>query len=315
MTNRATDTRVAPNVEGPPAGYFLVVPPAADDEADGDAIDLVKIRQFLRVYWKWLFGATFLGGLIASGIALSLPNVYRARAIVAPTAESQNGSGGGLKNELGGIAELAGIDIGNGGGRKVEALATLQSKGFVRDFILKYDLLPILFAERWDSNAKTWRKGAAAPTMEIAVKRFVGRRTIDENTKTGIVTMDFVWYSPPIAAKWTNDMIAMVNERMRELDVRTAESSLDYLNREMQTASTVELREAISHLIEQQENDKMLAVVQRDYAYHFIEAATAPESKSAPLRSLIAAGGAILGFMLAMAILILHRRSSRLRAS
>ena len=94
-------------------------------------------------------------------------------------------------------------------------------------------------------------------------------------------------------------MIAMVNERMRD-GLENGRESLDYLNREMQAANTVELREAISHLIEQQRTTK---------CWPSSSATTRITSlsrhctgvKSAPLRSLIAAGGAILGFMLAMA--------------
>jgi LPS O-antigen subunit length determinant protein (WzzB/FepE family) len=305
--NTYDSRRAAPNLEGPPTGYFLVVPPA-DAEDETDAIDLIKVGGLLRERWKFLLVMTLLGGLIAGAIALHMRTVYRARAIVAPTAESQGGQGG-LKKELGGIAELAGIDIGNGGGRKVEALAVLNSKGFVRDFIIKNDLLPILFAERWNAQTKTWAK--TPPTMELAVKRFMGRRTIDENTKSGLVTIDFVWYSPELAAQWTNGMIDMINDRMRDTDVRTADNSLEYLDRELATANGVELRQAIAHLIETQVDNKMVANVQRDYAYHFIDRAIPPETKSGPWRSLIAAGGAILGFTLGAAIVIVRRRVQR----
>jgi uncharacterized protein involved in exopolysaccharide biosynthesis len=303
------DSRTGPNLDTPPAGYFLVVPPPGRDE-DADAIDLGRIMAELRAHWKLLLCMFVLGAGLAAGIAFQLRNVYKARVIVAPTAESNEG---GLKKELGGIAELAGIDIGTGSGRKVEALAVLNSKGFVRQFIMKNNLLPILYAERWDDAAKTWRKGAKPPTMEIAVKRFMGRRTIDENTKSGLVTIDFVWYSPDLAAQWANGMIEMVNQRMRETDIHNAESSLDYLNRELPTANTVELHQAIAHLIEKQEDNKMVASVQKDYAYHYIDSAIPPEAKSGPFRSLIIAAGGALGFMLGVLIVIYRRRAAKAR--
>lgn len=294
---------------GPPAGYFLVVPPA-DDEDEKDAVNLAAAAALLRANWKLLLCMSLIGGIIAGGIALAMRNVYRAQAIVAPTSENQNGSGSSLKSEFGGIAAIAGLDIGGGGGRKVEAMGTLMSPGFIRDFIIKYNLLPILFAERWDANAKTWRKGATPPTFELAIKRFKGRRTIDENSKTGLVTLSFDWYSPELAAQWTNDMITMVNERMRARDILTAERSLEYLNREMATANAVELRQAISKLMETQENNKMMANVQREYAYHFIDVAVPPETKKYPLRSLMAAGGALLGLTIGSAIVLVRRRSA-----
>jgi uncharacterized protein involved in exopolysaccharide biosynthesis len=309
MPDRESDLRAAPNLDGPPAGYFLVVPPA-DKEDENDAINLARVAALLRASWKLLTCLTLIGGSIAGGIALSMRNVYRAQAMIAPTSENQGGTGGSLQSEFGGIAAMAGINLGGGGGRKVEAMGTLVSPGFIRDFIVQNDLMPILFAERWDANAKTWRKGATPPTLELGIKRFKGRRTLDENVKTGLVTVSFDWYSPELAAKWTNDMIVMVNERMRARDILTAEKSLDYLNQEMATANAVELRLAISKLMETQENNKMVAHVQREYAYHFIDVAVPPQTKVAPLRSLMAAGGAILGLTLGVAFVLVRRRAA-----
>jgi hypothetical protein len=313
MPSRANDSRGIPNLEGPPAGYFLVVPPVDDEDAN-DAIDLWKIAAILWSHWKLLLFSVLFSAGVAAAISLQLRNVYHAQAVVAPTQESSNG-GNSFKSQLGGIAELAGIDLGGGGGRKVEAMATLMSPGFVRDFILKNDLMPILYAERWDLNTKNWRKGATPPTMEMMVKMFIGRRTVVENSKSGLLTISIDWYSPDLAAKWTNGMIDMVNERMRTRDIATASSSLEYLGREMTNANAVELRLAISHLIETQVNNEMLANVQRDYAYHFIDAAVPSQTRSGPKRTLITIGGAVIGLLLALAYIILRRRIARSRVA
>jgi uncharacterized protein involved in exopolysaccharide biosynthesis len=309
MNDHTKDPGAVPKLDGPPAGYFLVVPPADHGEAD-DAIDLFKVASIARQHWKLLACTSLICGLIAAGISLWMRNVYRAEAIISPTQEQQN-SGGSFKSELGGIAELAGVDIGSSGSRKVEALATLKSKGFVRDFIVANNLQPILYAESWDANANTWKKGVTPPTMEQMVKRLIGRRTIDESSKTGIVTLNIDWYSPELATQWTNAMIDMVNERMRAADIATAEKSLEYLDKELANANRVELRLAVAQLIESQENNKMMANVQRDYAYHFIDRASPPQSKHAPKRSLITLGGVVIGLLLGSAYLTLRRRAAR----
>lgn len=301
------NSRASPETAAPPAGYFLVVPPK--DAEDDDAIDPVKLMQILRAHWILLVCLTFLGGALMAVISLQMRNQYKAQAVVAPTSE-QN-SGNSLKDEVGGIAELAGIDIGGGGGRKVEALATLMSPGLVRAFIVKNDLMPVLFSERWDPVAHHWRAGKKVPTLEQGVKRLRDKRTVTENTKSGLVTMNIEWYSPELAAKWTNDMIDMVNEQMREREIRTAHNSLDYLNRELATAIGVELRQAISRLMEKQINNEMLANVERDYAYHFIDPAIPPEIKDSPKRTMLSIGGAFLGLMLGFAYISLKRRFQR----
>ena len=115
MRNQDDNTHAAPSLQGPPTGYFLVVPPK--DVEDDDAIDLVQTVAMLRGHWKLLLCAVVLGAAIAAGISLEMRNVFRAQAIVAPTAEN-NSSGDSMKKGLGGIAELAGIDLGGGGGRR-----------------------------------------------------------------------------------------------------------------------------------------------------------------------------------------------------
>ena len=304
--------RAAPNLDLPPAGYFLVVPPKSD--GDEDAIDVGGMVRTLRQHWIFLLAATVLVGGATAIVTLNMRNVYRADAVISPTAEAQQG-GSSLKQDIGGIAELAGIDLGGGGGRKVEAFATLMAPGFVREYIQTNNLMPILYSERWDDKRGTWRAGATPPTIEQGVKRFTGRRQINENTKSGLITLTMDWYTPQLAAQWANGQVALVNERLRRADIITAQKSLDFLNVEMAKANAVELRMAISHLMETQENNEMVAKVQQDYAYHFIDAAVPPIQKNAPMRTVLSIAGAVVGFLLAAGYLILRERAVRRRAA
>jgi LPS O-antigen subunit length determinant protein (WzzB/FepE family) len=308
MLNKEDNPRGVPDLKNPPAGYFLVVPPA-DPEAD-DAIDPGRLLRTVRSHWIFLVCMTLIGGATAAVISLQMRNMFRAQAVVSPSAESSN-KGGSLKDEVGGIAELAGIDLGGGGGRKQEAMATLMAPGFLREFVARNDLLPILFDERWNPATKNWRPGKKVPSLEQGAKRLKDDRIVNENTKTGLVTLSVSAYTPELAAEWTNGMIDLVNERLRQADIKTARDSLDYLERELQTATTVELRLAISHLIEQQINSQMMANVQRDYAYHFIDRAVPPEIKDSPKRTLISLGGALAGLILGLCAIALKRRFAR----
>ena len=120
---------------------------------------------------------------------------------------------------------------------------------------------------------------------------------MNENTKTGLVSLAVEAHTPEIAAKWANGMIDLVNERMRQADIKTAREQFGISQSGIGAANTVELRLAISHLIEQQINSEMMANVQRDYAYHFIDRAVPPEIKDSPKRTAITIGGAFLGLV------------------
>src|SRR5690554_7416717 len=118
-----------------------------------DEIDLFELFMAL---WKgkWIIIATTFAFALSSVIyALSQPNIYRSEALLAPVEES-----GGLKmsGQLGGLAALAGVNLGGGGGSKVGlALEILKSREFLGRFIVKHELKPALMAvDSWNSESK-----------------------------------------------------------------------------------------------------------------------------------------------------------------
>jgi G-rich domain on putative tyrosine kinase/Chain length determinant protein len=298
-------------MKGPPSGYFIVV---ADPQEEG-ADELASFTVELWAAWKLLLATAVVGGLVAVGIALLMRPSFRAEALVAPvTTQTSAGGVGGALRELGGIAALAGIDVGMGGGRKGEYLATLSSPGLARDFIQSGNLLPILYADRWDPQAKRWRADKKPPTLGQAVKRFTdGVVSISDDRRTSLVTVTVDWYSPQLAAQWANGLIELANDRLRADAIHSAQSSLEYLDKELAKTNVVEIRQAIYQLTEQQVNNAMLANVQREYAYRFIDRAVPPETKFSPKRTVIGAVGAAVGLFLGVMVVYVRRVRARRR--
>ena len=113
-------------------------PPAPHD----DEIDL---RELFRVLWagKWLIGGiTFAATVIAVIVALMLPNIYKAEALLAPNQEQGAGGLSALAAQYGGLASLAGISLGSGPSDKTAlGLEILKSRKFTSDFIEHHDIL------------------------------------------------------------------------------------------------------------------------------------------------------------------------------
>jgi LPS O-antigen subunit length determinant protein (WzzB/FepE family) len=99
----------------------------------------------------------------------------------------------------------------------------------------------------------------------------------------------------------------MVNDRLRADAIRTANSSLEYLDKELAKTSVVEIRQAIYRLTEEQVSNAMLANVQREYAFHFIDPAVPPETKFSPKRTVMTGVGAAIGLFLGMLIVYVRR--------
>ncbi len=123
--------QVPPNPPYPP--YYLHSQVAADDEID--------LRELFSALWKgkWvilLFTVVFAAGGVF--YALSQPNTYKATAVLASASESGKGGMATMAAQFGGLASLAGINLGGGGAdNKAMALAVLQSRLFINAFIHK----------------------------------------------------------------------------------------------------------------------------------------------------------------------------------
>jgi uncharacterized protein involved in exopolysaccharide biosynthesis len=308
VTEPESGNNVREIMKGPPSGYFIVVPDPQNDAAD----DLATFPTELFSAWRLLLATALSGGLIAFGIGTLMPPKFRAQAMIAPVTQQEASSGAGnALRQLGGIASLAGVEFNMAGGRREEYFATLNSKGLARDFIQAQNLLPILFADRWDPEAKQWRPGKKPPTLGEAVRRFTGAVSIDEDRRSSLVTVTVDWYSPQLAAQWANGLVEMVNDRLRADAIRSAQSSLEYLDKELAKTNVVEIRQAIYRVTEEQVSNAMLANVQREYAFRFVDRAVPPDRKNSPKRAVMGAVGAAVGLFLGIMVVYVRRVRAR----
>jgi uncharacterized protein involved in exopolysaccharide biosynthesis len=111
-------------------------------------------------------------------------------------------------------------------------------------------------------------------------------------------------------------LIDKVNEKLRADAARNSDRSLEYLNKELATTSEVEIRQAIYRLIEEHVNNAMLASVQHEYAFRFIDQAVPPEKKNSPKRVILTAVGAAVGLFIGALLVRLQmaRRRAHTRA-
>ena len=289
----------------PPRGYFVLTMPSSSESR----ADISQIARILLDCWRPLLAAAIVCGVIGAVVSLQMRNVYRSKVLVVPV--TQMSGVGGFRNQLGGLAALAGIDLGGSGERKDEYIATLTSDGFAREFIVAEGLLPTLTAERQGIFGNLLR-GGHAPTLADAVDVFTSDVTdISVDRKTGLVTLSVDWFEPALAAQWANRMIDRVNQKLREEAVRDSARSIEYLNRELQKTDVVELRKAIFEVIENQVNNAMLANVQSEYAFKVIDQAVPSDKKHkvAPRRSVITIACALGGILLASGFVLWRRRA------
>ena len=285
---------------------YLVAP--ADTPTSSVAVGKL-IGDIFRGWRIWLLTG-FIGGLSGVGLAFLMKPVYQSAAVVSIDAQAADGLGSGLLGGgLSSLAGLAGISIG-GANRRLEYIAVLDSRVLADQFIRENNLKYVFFADKWDAKAKRW-KTDKIPTDDDAYRYFSGAvKHVDEDRRTGLITVSMNWRDRTAAASWVNLYVQRANDLLRARAMQEATSSLEFLDRELVKAGTVEIRQAMYQLVEAQKKQQMLATVRKDYIFHIIDpAVVADEDRFVkPKRPLIAAACAFAGGVLGVAIVLLRNR-------
>ncbi|EMY6576560.1 Wzz/FepE/Etk N-terminal domain-containing protein [Vibrio alginolyticus] len=296
----------------PNPNYLPYPPPSTDDEID--------LRELFKALWKgkWIIIATTFSFAIGSVLyALSLPNIYKADALLAP-AESSNGGGlSKMASQLGGLAALAGVNLGTSESSQTDlAVQVMKSRQFIDEFIKKHDLLvPLIAAKDWDlTNNKLildeelynlttgeWLREpnglrGATPTAQEAFEVFNKEvLSINQDKESGLYTVSVKNYSPYLAQQWVNWLIDDINKVMRERTIAETSQNLAYLNTQLQKTAVTEMQSTFYKLIEEQTKSLMLAEVQEEFVFKIIDPAVISETPFLPNRFIIVLMGSIFG--------------------
>lgn len=293
------------NTQPPPSqGQQPVYPPPYGYYPPEDEINLLDLWKVLVERKRLIFVITMLSTLIAIAVALLMTPIYRAEALLAPVSEEEGNKMGALASQFGGLASLAGINIGGGGGGTEEAIAILKSRDFTNQFIKDMGLMPVLFDDQWDAATKQWRNPEEPPTAWDAFKLFDAMRSVSTAKDSGLVTLAIEWRNPEQAAEWVSQLINRINNKLRNQAIIEADSSIAYLEKELEQTNVVEVKQSFYSLIEAQTKNKMLANTRDEYAFKVIDQPVVPEEKIKPKRKLIVVLGFILGGMLSIFLVL-----------
>ncbi|MGL1957068.1 MAG: Wzz/FepE/Etk N-terminal domain-containing protein [Colwellia sp.] len=294
-----------------------------DDKIDlGDLWSAIWAGKFIIIFISFIFAVSSIY------FAFSQPNIYKASAILTP-ASNEGGTGGlsALAGQFGGLASMAGINLGGGGSDKTDiALEIIQSRSFIEKFITKHDLLvPLLAVENWDITTDTlimndklydqttnkWIRKVEAPKKPEPSPwegfiAFSSMLNVSQVKNTSIVTLELEYFSPTLAQQWLNWLIADINEFVRDQDQKETQDSIDYLTEQLEHIQVATMETVFYQLIEEQTKNMMLTKVKAEYVLKTIDPAQVPDEKSKPKRALIVVLGTVLGGILSVIIVLIR---------
>ncbi|HFC9440967.1 Wzz/FepE/Etk N-terminal domain-containing protein [Vibrio cholerae] len=306
---------------------YLTYPPQPVAMAD-DEIDL---RELFKALWqgKWIIIAvTFVFAVGSVLFALSQPNIYKADTLLAPAESSGSGGLAKMAGQLGGLATLAGVNLGSGESSQTELAAqVMKSRQFIQHFIEKYELLvPLMAGKEWDLSSnqliinnelydeqtRTWLREpqglrGAKPTAQEAHETFIKEiLTVSTDKTSGLYTVSVSHYSPFIAQQWATWLVEEINQVMRERTIAETTQNLNYLQEQLQRTSVADMQATFYKLIEEQTKSLMLAEVQDEFVFKVVDPAVVPELKAGPKRALICVLGTLLGGMFGVAMVLVR---------
>lgn len=302
--------------------------PAAHEQFDEE----VDLRELFAVLWgervRIAIGVV-LSAVVSVSVALYLPNKYTSEALLAPRTDGgAGGQLGKLASQYGGLASLAGINLGGMGDQVATAVAieTLKSRQFFGKYLYNEVLIELMAADGWDASTNrvtidesifngkksAWVRNVDAnrhvkPSVQEAHEVFIEESiSVSEDSKTGFVSLAVTHYSPTVARDWADLIIQSVNEALRTQDVEEAENSIAFLAEQSEKTSLVSLTEVFAELIEEQTKTVMLANASDEYVFRVIDPPVVPELESEPRRALICLLGVLFGAILAVLFVLIR---------
>ena len=293
--------------------------------------DEIDLRELFGVLWagsRKIIAITAVFAFVSVIYALSLSDQYKATVLLAP-AQSDSSDLSGALGQLGGLASLAGVDIGGGDSSEAKmAQEIMKSWSFIDGFIADNDLAVELCAVQdwsqgsnellindgvYDTENKQWLSSKnecdvrGPPSSWVLFQAFSERLVVSENKKTGLVAVHIEYYSPQIAKQWLDMYVAAINAHMQQRQMEKVTNNINYLQAQIEKTSIAEMREVFYTIIAEQTKNKMVAEASPEYAFVAVSPSMVPEVTSQPQRRFICTLGTLLGGMLSvLLVLVMH---------
>jgi len=286
-------------------------------------IDLGELSRVLTVGKTRIFLISFLFFLSSVAYALYHDDFYSSEVLFHTGDSSGVQSNSGIK----GLASFAGVNLGGEGQNKAHfVIETIKSREFLKD-LLKFDgVLESIMApdsynkisgklsfneDLFDSQTNTWVReeiqpfGVVPSYIEVhEVYSDMLQITLDEDT--GFVRLVFEHISPIFSKKMLDLIVNQVNYKLREKTIKESQRAIQFLTTEIASSNSVEVRNSIASLIEDNLENQVKAKVKEDFIVSQIEPAYVPVIKSKPNRTLIVIFGTFVGFLIGSIVVLLR---------
>ncbi|WP_303852231.1 Wzz/FepE/Etk N-terminal domain-containing protein [Seleniivibrio woodruffii] len=270
--------------------------------------DEIDLREIFLVIWKrkfWIAGFVFVVCAITVFVVLRMDNIYESKAILRP---SQNNTGqmSSMVSNLGGLASLAGINLGSSGNVSPYNTmnAILQDDDFIYSFVIK-NKFESKIVDDFDELSVT-DKYKENPKFFI-VKSFDDSLNFTEDAKSGLFMLSFQNKDRLFAKKVVDTLLIAVSAQYKTVEMKNVQERIDKYKSEMEKISDITLRNKLAEVVAGLIQNKVLSQAQEYYGFDIIvNSGVADElGKVKPKRALICIVVAFLSFFTAVIVALI----------
>lgn len=307
--------------------------------------DEINLLDLWAVIWRWRRFIVYFATIIVFftvAFSLCMPNMYEAKAVITPVAGKDQGAGASMAAIM---AQQFGI------GQPMQSTAyevlNLLKSNVVREKMLeKYQLLPVLFSEKWDEGEKNWKrpqwwdylnplrllsyarklvtpedkavrkKDPFIPDAWDGIRRLEKLITINQTTKENTITVTVEFRDPEIAARLCRHLLDTTIDHISEETKRVSLTNKKYLETQLADNADPFIKQKIYMLIAQQIEMVAMAEVKENFAFKVLDPPKAPDRKSKPKRAWMAVIAFVtslfMGVMMAFFLEYLEKQGVRM---
>lgn len=229
-------------------------------------------------YWKVIYKNKKLIAIIVLSlvivtiiVAILMPPVYEARAIIAPASQQNAPSGMSTLVAPFGIAIPSPANV-------TEIVNLLNSNILREKVIKKNNLMPVLLqGENEKNNSENERIWNALRALEKALN-------VNYKKKDNIIEISMQFKDPEMAVKIVNHTLTELTEHMSSEARRVAETNKKYLESQLNTTADPFIKAKIYSLIAQQIEQTMMAEVKENFAFKVLDPPMVPDQRIKPKR-------------------------------
>lgn len=256
---------------------------------------IALLRHLLRFKYRVLFLAVTIS-LGVFGLSYLASPKYSATAIVAVNLSDSRGGvspGDYRSGDTLGVIEYDFLIKAAQENERERMLTRMDSYNFIESFINDNELLPVLFAENYDTVSQGWLEGE--PDMRDAVSKFKKDFfSVNTDKKTDLLQISFMTGDPEFSAQLSNLVVEAFNSHIRDIELDQIQKQRVYLESRLNEERNAELQRSIFRLLETQLSLESLLNARDNYPLEMIQPATVPLYKAYPARK----KWAVLAFIL-----------------